>query len=117
MRLMPSWASASRNEGQSAYAAAMPMLAAAGIVVTEISRPITAPDLAVEEKRPPRRRLGALRRLLFHLLPEALLSMAATARLERPHRNDAKMDHGVQSSHCKIGCTSPNAIALQNVDF
>ena len=49
MRLMPSWASAPRNEGQSAYAAAMPMLAAAGIVVTEISRPITAPDLAVEE--------------------------------------------------------------------
>jgi len=32
---------------------AMPMLAAAGIVVTEISRPITAPDLAVDSDNMP----------------------------------------------------------------
>jgi len=36
---------------------------------------------------------------------------------EVAHRNDAKLDHGAQSSHCKIGCTSPNAIALQNINF
>ena len=40
--MLPSQASPSR------YAAAIPMLAAAGIVVTEMSTPISAPDLAVD---------------------------------------------------------------------
>ena len=45
-RLMASWAIAPRQSAQLPRAAATPMLAAAGIVVTEISTPISAPDLA-----------------------------------------------------------------------
>ena len=45
-RLTASWAIAPRHSDQSAPAAATPMLAAAGIVVTEIRTPIKAPDLA-----------------------------------------------------------------------
>ena len=53
IRLMASWAAAPRNSVQSWYAAATPTLAAAGIVVTEISTPIRAPDLAVESESTP----------------------------------------------------------------
>src|SRR3712207_2134681 len=51
--LMPSWASEPRKAGQSEYAAETPTLAAAGIVVTEISTPMSAPDLAVLSDRIP----------------------------------------------------------------
>ena len=43
---MLSWAIAPRQSAQLPRAAATPMLAAAGIVVTEISTPTSAPDLA-----------------------------------------------------------------------
>ena len=46
VRLTASWAIAPRQSDQLPSAAATPMLAAAGIVVTEISTPSTAPDLA-----------------------------------------------------------------------
>ena len=50
---MLSWAIAPRQSDQFASAAATPMLAAAGIVVTEISTPTRAPDLAeVSESMP-----------------------------------------------------------------
>src|SRR3954447_24893608 len=53
VKLTASWAIAPRHSDQSASAAATPMLAAAGIVVTEISTPISAPDLAeVSESTP-----------------------------------------------------------------
>src|SRR3954452_18090254 len=45
-RLMLSWPIAPRQSAQLPSAAATPMLAAAGIVVTEISTPTRAPDLA-----------------------------------------------------------------------
>src|SRR5881394_2711465 len=45
-RLISSWAIAPRQSDQSPKAAATPIAAAAGIVVTEISTPISAPDLA-----------------------------------------------------------------------
>src|SRR5512144_3225913 len=52
-RLTASWASDPNHVSQSAYAAATPMLAAAGIVVTEIRTPISAPDFAVDSDSMP----------------------------------------------------------------
>src|SRR5215218_5862338 len=43
-----SWPIEPRQFSQSAYAAVTPMLAAAGIVVTEMSTPISAPDFEVD---------------------------------------------------------------------
>ncbi len=44
---------APRHSSQSPYAAATPMFAAAGIVVTEMSTPMSAPDFAVESDSMP----------------------------------------------------------------
>src|SRR5215213_6069934 len=52
-RLMLSWAIAPRQSDQLPSAAATPMLAAAGIVVTEIRTPTKAPDLAEVSERTP----------------------------------------------------------------
>ena len=46
-RLIASWPAAPPASPQSPYAAATPMFDAAGIVVTEISTPISAPDFAL----------------------------------------------------------------------
>src|SRR3954451_2066636 len=52
-RLMLSWVIAAGQSDQLPSAAATPMLAAEGIVVTEISTPTSAPDLAeVRESMP-----------------------------------------------------------------
>ena len=48
-----SWAIEPRQFSQSAYAAVTPMLAAAGIVVTEISTPMSAPDFEVDSDSMP----------------------------------------------------------------
>src|ERR1044072_8694945 len=53
IRLRLSWAIAPRQSAQLPSAAATPMLAAAGIVVTEISTPTSAPDLAEVSERTP----------------------------------------------------------------
>ena len=45
VRLIESWSIAPRQSAQLPSAAATPMLAAAGIVVTETRTPISAPDL------------------------------------------------------------------------
>ena len=52
-RLSDSWPIAPAHSYQSPSAAATPMLAAAGIVVTEIRTPIKAPDLAEVSDRTP----------------------------------------------------------------
>ena len=57
VRLSASCSIAPRHSSHSPYAAARPMFAAAGIVVTETKTPISAPDFAeVSESMPAMRR-------------------------------------------------------------
>jgi hypothetical protein len=64
-RLRASWPDAPPTSFQSLYAEATPTLAAAGMVVTEMSTPTSAPDLAVERERAPAAPASSATRIVY----------------------------------------------------